>query len=159
MAFKIKNGDLFANVTEGYIMHGCNAQGVMGSGVAKIIRDMYPLAYLQYKQWHDDFGLALGDIITVQVTPDLVILNGITQHLFGRDGGPYVNYPALQHVFDEGIKIIEQGVVSCTDLHMPLIGGGLGGGDQDLIIEMMKDTFEAVNTDVTLWMYKNEQSH
>jgi O-acetyl-ADP-ribose deacetylase (regulator of RNase III) len=159
MSFRVKNGNLFANVTEGYILHGCNAQGVMGSGVAKIIREMYPLAYMQYKQWHDEFGLALGDIITVKVTPDLVILNGVTQHLFGRDGGPYINYPALQFVLDASLKVVNREVVSCSELHMPLIGGGLGGGDKGLIIEMMQDTFEAVNTDVTLWLYNDEQSH
>lgn len=156
MSFEIKHGDLFANVKAGHILHGCNAQGVMGSGVARIVRDMYPIAYQHYKKWHDLHGLHLGDIIPVIVAPELVILNGITQHLFGRDGGPYVNYPALKKVFEDSVTIAQGGLADCTDLHMPLVGGGLGGGDPDLIIEMMQDTFSKVNISVTLWLLEQK---
>ena len=41
MSFNVEVGDLFAEVKDGYIMHGCNAQGVMGSGVANIVRLKY----------------------------------------------------------------------------------------------------------------------
>jgi len=44
-----KIGDLFSN-TEGYIVHGCNAQGVMGSGVAKIVKDQYFDAFKRYAE-------------------------------------------------------------------------------------------------------------
>ena len=152
MSFEIKHGDLFASVKEGYVLHGCNAQGVMGSGVARIVRDMYPIAYEQYKKCYNDHGLILGEVIPVIVSPTLVILNGITQHLFGRDGGPYVNYPALKQVFEYSAIIAQTNLVVGEGLHMPLVGGGLGGGDPDLIIEMMQDAFSKVNINATLWL-------
>jgi O-acetyl-ADP-ribose deacetylase (regulator of RNase III) len=155
MSFEIKYGDLFANVHEGYVLHGCNAQGVMGSGVARIVRNLYPVAYEEYKAHHNEIGLNLGDVIPVIVTPNLVILNGVTQHLFGRDGGPYVDYSALQTVFEDSTRLAASGIVACTDLHMPLVGGGLGGGDPILITEMMRDVFETVNIKVTLWLLES----
>lgn len=156
MSFEIRYGDLFS-VSEGYILHGCNAQGVMGSGVARIVRDRYPIAFEQYRRRYDTVSLNLGDVIPVIVSPTLVIINGVTQHLFGRDGGPYVNYAALHSVFEDSVKIAQSDLVPCTDLHLPLVGGGLGGGDCDRIIEMMQDVFSKVNINTTLWLLENEK--
>ena len=156
MSFDIKQGDLFANVTEGYILHGCNAQGVMGSGVARIVRDMYPEAYTRYMERHDFHCLQLGDIVPALVTPNLIILNGITQDLYGHDGGPYVMYPALRQVFEGSALIAENGALACTDLHMPLVGGGLGGGNPERIVEMMWEIFSKVNINTTLWLLEKE---
>ena len=36
MGFEIKSDNLFGNVEHGFIIHGCNGQGVMGSGVAAV---------------------------------------------------------------------------------------------------------------------------
>lgn len=152
MSFQIQNGDLFT-AKEGYILHGCNAQGVMGSGVARIIAMQYPEAYAIYRNQHNRHGLNLGEVVVAPVTDNLVILNGITQHLFGRDDNIYVDYNALQKVFNESAAIAQSGIVSCADLHMPLVGGGLGGGNRDTIINMMKNSFSDANINVTLWLY------
>ena len=47
---KIINGDLL-KAKEKFIVHQCNAQGVMGSGVAKQIATLYPEAEKQYKEF------------------------------------------------------------------------------------------------------------
>ena len=68
-----------------HIVHGCNGRGVMGSGVAKAIRDCYKLAYQDYEDVYNSNGLALGDIV-VSVQPDgKTIHNAITQQDYGRD--------------------------------------------------------------------------
>ena len=41
---KIKHGDILS-VANGIIVHQVNAQGVMGSGLAKQIREKYPMAF------------------------------------------------------------------------------------------------------------------
>lgn len=41
-------GDLFA-ANERALCHGCNCHGVMGAGVAAIVRDRFPHAYQVYK--------------------------------------------------------------------------------------------------------------
>lgn len=42
-------GDMFADLKEGdVIAHGCNSMGVMGAGVAKIVRERFPKNYKRY---------------------------------------------------------------------------------------------------------------
>ena len=51
------------------ILHGTNARGVMGSGVARQIRARWPNVYEIYALRHRVFGLKLGEIVPVR-TPD-----------------------------------------------------------------------------------------
>ena len=76
MSFDVKRGNLFDNVECGHIIHGCNAQGVMGSGVAAIIRAKYPMAYKTYI-YQADTGYILGEVIPAIVEPNLMIINAI----------------------------------------------------------------------------------
>lgn len=152
MSFTIKHGDLLESVTEGYILHGCNAQGVMGSGFARHIRDKYPIVYEEYLRSYQSVGLFLGSVYPVIVNDKLAVLNGITQEHYGRDGQIYVSYHSLYDVFKGAITCIEYDLVPSRDLHMPLIGGGLGGGDKDSIIAIMEDVYSQVNINATLWL-------
>ncbi|ESQ88967.1 hypothetical protein ABAC460_14395 [Asticcacaulis sp. AC460] len=43
-----KTGDLL-EAPERVICHGCNAQGVMGSGIAVPIRNRYPMVFKAYR--------------------------------------------------------------------------------------------------------------
>lgn len=44
------DGDLFADLKQGdTIAHGCNCVGVMGAGVAKPIKEMFPENFKRYK--------------------------------------------------------------------------------------------------------------
>jgi len=137
-------GDLL-DVKEGYIVHGCNAQGVMNSGVAKQIRERYPENYLVYKvsitQKKLNFESPLGHIIKYRIG-DLMIINAITQDRYGRDGKQYVNYDAVRDCF----RKINEVVLKTDDLpkivNFPLIGCGLGGGDWDIISKIIDDELD-----------------
>lgn len=116
-------GDL-TTVSEGYVLHGCNAQGRYRSGVAGAIRQAHPWAWKAYDDAYRTKGLTLGTII-MAVSPDsrLTVLNAITQQFYGYDGKRYVSYHALAAVFrsvaaDPAIEHVS----------MPLIGAALGGG-------------------------------
>lgn len=84
MKIEYINGDLFStNVRT--IAHGCNAQGVMGSGVAKIVKALYPEAFSEYRAVNIKSGLVLGEIITVPCkNKDKIIINAITQKILRR---------------------------------------------------------------------------
>lgn len=122
-------------VTRGVIIHGCNAQGVMGSGVALAIREKYPSAYRAYA---NNLSLELGTIIWYEHTPVLKVANAITQEFYGVDGKRYVNYSALAKCFDAAIKGVKQ--FGLEELHFPKIGAGLGGGDWSIIEQIINDT-------------------
>lgn len=149
------------SVQSGLIVHGCNAQGVMGGGVALAIKTKYPAAYEAYANYcrqRKQSGLPLlGTIIPQRVGnnslftgPELWILNAITQENFGREPCKrYVSYQALASCFKEVVKIANE---TGLDVHYPLIGAGLGGGDWAVISDIIDSAFEGSNIKRTLWL-------
>lgn len=123
-------GDLLA-VARGIIVHGCNARGVMGAGVAAAVRKRFPAAYDAYLGRHRTVGLRPGDVIAVTVREDaagaqLIVANAVTQDDFGRDPQRvYVDYDALERAF-----VLVRGLALHHGLpvHFPLIGCGLANG-------------------------------
>ena len=96
------NGDLL-DVTSGIIVHGCNAQGVMGSGVAKAIKQKYPGAFRTYQDAHQSTpgGLKIGEVVW-HVQDGIKIANAITQEFYGTEKR-HVNYAAVVKCFTEVI--------------------------------------------------------
>lgn len=144
-------------VTAGIIAHGCNAQGVMGSGVAFFLRQKWPQIFSEYlklcttalKENKD----ILGRVDYVNVEPGtLVVANCITQHLYGYDGHKYA-YPeairtSLQHV------MYTAQMYSCP-VYIPKIGAGRGGLDWatevEPIIKDLADKFPDTPIYVCSW--------
>lgn len=128
---KYRKGNLL-DVTEGIILHGCNAQRVMGSGVALAVKQKYPEAFRAYIEGSQHLGVCTKE----WVGDELLIINGITQAFYGRDGKRYVNYSAICDVFKESIVTAHAYDYA---LHFPKIGAGLGGGDWEIIQELIND--------------------
>lgn len=129
MKIEYRKGNLFETDIL-HIAHGCNAQGVMGSGVARIVRDQYFPAFKYYLEQYDKHGLKLGEVQFVPAN-DKVIVNAITQNLYGRDGRRFVNYEAVAEcMYTINCKLKLSGE---THIAMPQIGAGLGGGDWRVI--------------------------
>lgn len=138
-----------------FILHGCNAQGVMGSGVAKIIRALYPRCYEIYRARHEQRALNVGEVIVADCDR-FVFFNGITQKFFGQDGKMYVDYDAMRTVMKrcdellrpETKRSVKWGSAASAlsdfnapspELAMPLIGAGLAGGDWKIISEIIQE--------------------
>ena len=142
MQIEYIKGDLFKTEIK-YIVHGCNAQGVMGSGVAKIIREQYPEAYDEYRKMYvsaTDKGLSslpLGDVIWAESNGKW-IGNAITQKFYGRDGQRYVSYDAVARAMWEINKFCPGPVA------MPKVGTGLGGGDWNVIAAIIESELKDV---------------
>lgn len=141
-----KTGDLLS-CTEPWILHGCNAQGVMGSGVAKLIKDKYPSAYQAYMASIPLNGMELGRVTYAEQMDGKIILNGITQEYYGRISERcYVDYQAITDV----IWLVNKHAYHQKDIisvAMPKIGAGLGGGDWEIIsgiIEAYSTNFQPV---------------
>jgi O-acetyl-ADP-ribose deacetylase (regulator of RNase III) len=140
---KFVKGDLL-DAPERYIGHGCNAQGVMGSGVALAIKNKHPNAYLEYvraiKSWNEQDIAPLGKFVAAR-SNDKVILNLITQQFFGRDGQRYVNYSAIKKSLLRAIRFIDSyGPLNQErKIAIPKIGAGLGGGDWEEIVKILTE--------------------
>lgn len=123
-------GDLLG-APQKVIIHGVNCQGVMGSGVAAQIRKKWPIVFEQYALEHKAFGLKLGTIIPVETSDGKIIVNCVTQNNFGRSGEQFVDYDAIKKCFNQiNDKVNTWGV---TEIALPFIGAGLGGGDWNII--------------------------
>lgn len=148
----------FGNITaveNGIVVQGCNAQGVMGSGVAKAFRECYPAIFPEYKaqidQWNADGVDPLGKVAFFLVeNSKLIIANAITQRHFGKDGKRYISYRAVAECFAEVAFIAED---LQMNVHYPLIGAGFGGGDWAIISEIVEGVFAKFPTvKHTLWI-------
>ena len=146
----VKEGDLFKHAkARCLIAHGCNAQGVMGSGVALEIKTRFPGAYESYKLAHDNGRNKLGQIIYAH-HDGIIIANCITQEFFGRDKNElYVSYSAVDKCMNELASFILY-FEKNLPVHLPFIGGGLANGSREKLMQIFEQAFQ--KTDATLWI-------
>jgi len=129
-----KQGNLLS-VTEGVIVHGCNAQGVMGSGVALAVKSKYPKAYDAYIDFKTKQGLRLASLSIVKVTAKVYVANLISQETYGKDKLiKYVSYGAIHLGFE---KLHGHFPISAV-FNFPKIGAGLGNGDWKEISKLIE---------------------
>lgn len=139
------------------IVQGVNCQGVMGSGVAKAIRQKYPEVFDPYSTFVQKFGAGNPDLLGhiapyVHEESELIIINAFTQLNFGSDGKKYVSYEAIQSAFKRTITTIA-GQGPGVSVHYPMIGAGLGGGDWTIISDIINGCFsKAPTVDHYLWI-------
>lgn len=158
----VKFGNILDNVKRGMIVHGCNAQGVMGSGIALEIRTRWPDCFAEYEREvarHRNNGLELmGKVIPWEVPgEDIIIANAITQENFGRGPKRYVSYKAIHEAFMTvavaALSTWGSHDAEGFDIHYPLIGAGLGGGDWAIISDIIESVFAQFPTvKHTLWL-------
>lgn len=148
-----KHGDI-TGVKSGIVVHGCNAQGKMNSGVAKAIRNKWPEAYNKYLMKYQHDGLKVGDIVIVKINKDLYIVNAIIQEYYGYDGKTYIDYTGLRKCFrriNNYANTLNKNPNLGT-INIPMIGAGLAGGNWKLIQKIITDEIKKpLNT--TLWLH------
>lgn len=127
------------------IVHGCNAQGRMASGFAKELRARFPGAYDEYMKVHDSTGLSLGEnVMYIDETENVIICNSITQDRYGYDGKKYVSYDGIDVCFEKLNEVLKQ-LGKNVHVHFPLIGADLGGGNWNVISEIIESRLNDVH--------------
>jgi len=159
---KIIHGNIL-NETKGIIVHGCNAQGVMGSGLAGQIKNKYPQVYYDYiktctalkndpesMMYSVPEAILLGKIITTPLPNGLIIISGITQLYYGRNPHMcYVDYDAIKSVFQQANQIA---LNLNFPVKIPKIGAGLANGNWETISEIIETTLDP-KVDLTLFVF------
>lgn len=138
---KYVKGNLL-DASENIIGHQVNAQGVMGSGLAKQIRSKYPEAYIAYKEYSEQnspYDL-LGRCQLVTAGENKWVANLFGQLNYGRGKYRYTDYDALRTALTslkEAAKRIDVSVA------LPkFIGCGLANGDWNVVSEIVEEVFE-----------------
>lgn len=125
-----------------YVLHGVNCQGVMGSGVAKAIREKWPKVFAEYQHMVETEMMKkdahpyqlLGKFQEVQLDQSGLfadqhphtIVNLFTQENYGYDGRAYADLNAINSSlldWSRSLPIV-RGWYSAA---IPKIGCGLGG--------------------------------
>jgi len=127
------------------ILHQVNCQGVMGSGIAKQVRQQYPHVYAAYKRVCDDFRekkMLLGLVQMVNIGDGLnrrYIGILYAQEEYGRDGKCYTDYGALKKCLEQ---VRDYHMCENETIAIPYkMGCCRGGGDWEKVESMIKEVF------------------
>lgn len=125
------------------IAHQVNCQGVMGAGVAKCIREKYPDIMTDYVRWCRAFPSQklLGKVqdFFIDENENHIIANCFAQDKTGS--GRMTNYEAFYTCLENLKYVVEYYGFEHRIAFPYKIGCGLGGGDWDVILAMIKSVF------------------
>ena len=160
------NGSIL-NAKTDFIMHQVNCQSVMGSGVAKVLRDFDEGIYNHYKIVSEHRKLhnipLLGDndyYWIMNHNNQQCIVSMFAQDKYGYDGKQYTDYEAFRtclrqfkaswSAWVEDIDKNNNKILRRTSVALPYnIGCGRGGGDWEEIYSIIKE--ELIDYNVELW--------
>tara|TARA_R110000772_G_scaffold204850_1_gene315066 strand:- start:40 stop:534 length:495 start_codon:yes stop_codon:yes gene_type:complete len=126
-----------------FIAHSCNTQNIMGGGIAKQIKDRYPMAYEAdlHAMHEDEVGLGSYSFAWTDATQSKGIYNMYTQDEIGAKRS--VNYEGFYCALNKVADHIEwQSKHECEEkvLGLPYgISSGLAGGSSRVIGSMIHD--------------------
>lgn len=146
-----KNGNLLDAQTT-VIGHQVNCQGVMGSGVAKQIRDKWPLIFSNYQVKCQSPISPLGDVLIVKVSDNQYIANIFGQYNYGTNGERYTSYDALDIAFSRlKYTMVENNFKS---LAIPYkMSSDRGGADWDVVLALLNSAFKDTDITIEIWKY------
>lgn len=154
MTITYKTGDLL-NADEIAIAHGCNTQGLMGAGVARLVRDQHPDVYDAYKAACDSSMFRLGTAQAVWSDPmfsagahDRLVYNLGTQRHPGPDATKWGVFLSFANMSEDararGIEAIA----------IPRIGAGIGGMHwDDVEISIQSALVMSTHSDLNIVVY------
>lgn len=141
---KIIDGNLldFPNGID-FIAHSCNTQNVMGAGIARQIKDRYPMAYQAdcHAMYEDEVGLGSYSFAWTDATQSKGIYNMYTQDRIGGERAVDYEgfYLTLQNVANN-IEWQDKHDDKISTLGLPwMISCGLAGGSWNVIFSMIND--------------------
>ena len=162
-----------------FICHQVNCQGKMNSGVAKAIREKWPVVYQNYQDWYTSYeawahahcndeyqyqpaDAMLGNIQVVALYEkyDLLhasehqyVINMAAQNGYGYDGRRYTSYDAFWNC----LHLIKQTVPKGSSIAFPgRIGCVRGGANWDVIKNMIEVVL-GKDYEVTIYYLEEEK--
>ncbi|AUR92319.1 hypothetical protein NVP1170O_206 [Vibrio phage 1.170.O._10N.261.52.C3] len=120
------------------LIHVCNDVKIMGSGIAREIRNRVPSAYTNYTR----SACRLGN---VTYSDDYKIANMVSQHEYNgykgnyRRGHRFLNYAALNECLNEISSYFYLQDSGITEVVLPFkMGADRAGGDWEIVMELVE---------------------
>lgn len=120
------------------LVHGCNCMNIMGAGVARQVRNVFPAAYAADQAYSTKSRSMLGTFSSAEVPlfgllgRKLTVVNAYTQYAPGG-GEDVFDYGAFADILHRLSKEFPDAVIG-----MPAIGCGLAGGDKKRILDTIR---------------------
>ena len=143
------------------IAHQVNCKGKMGSGIAKQIREKYPIVYEQYMQfynWDLEKGVLPktlgGQACFIKVNDNREVVNLYGQVDYGYDGKRYTNYALLSLALNEMFYLLKEN--GNTEVAIPYkMGCDRGGADWNIVEKLLEDFSNLYGVDVYIYSLNN----
>ena len=141
------------------ICHQVNCQGVMGSGIAKQVKEKFPEVYKRYIELYNTvprraqllgFCQPCGTDLISKNNRNTIIMNLFAQEDFGYDGKCYTDYEALRKCLD----MVKYACSEDTIIAIPyLLGCYRAGGDWNIVYKMIEEIFGDSDCEVLICEY------
>lgn len=142
-----KTGNLFDTELNS-IAHGVNVDGLMGAGIAKTFRSLYPTNYQTYRHACGTGVLKPGKM-HVWYEKNMFIYNLASQDR----PGPTAQLKWLKSALDKAIvHAVRSGT---TSMAVPRIGAGIGGLDWEDVLELMTELAAKYDFTLEVWTFSN----
>lgn len=145
------------------ICHQVNCQGAMNSGVAKAIREKWPVVYKTYREKFQEMEdkivklcgsfesqmdvseVLLGDTQAVGIGDKRYVVNLFAQQYYGYDNRQYTSYDAFWQCLN---KLTEDFSKSKTIAFPARIGCVRGGANWNVILKMIEEVLGDYNVEI-----------
>lgn len=155
MEIVYKTGDLLDAQTD-VIAHQVNCQGVMGSGVAKQIREKWANVYTVYRAEYDLFTdlnkSLLGNCQLVQVNDNQYVANLFGQNKYGYDSKRYTSYDGIYDALTNLAFQMENNNINSIAFPYRM-SSDRGGADWNVILAMIESVFKDTDITIEIWKY------
>lgn len=148
-------GDILSPNTNEYklvvVCHQVNCKGVMGAGLAKQVKQKFPIVFQHYADKCRLIEYGNGGLGDVQFCSVIAEEGYILANVFGQDGYGRgkcnTDYDALHKAF----TTIAMSFPNSTIRIPYLMGCGLGGGNWDIVTNIIEETLINKGVDVEIW--------
>lgn len=158
MKINNKLGNIFDS-TATIIAHQVNGQAVMGSGIAKQVKDRYPRVFEKYKHACENDLLKLGScqVVAVDETKTKFVANLCGQWNFGSDGKRYTSYDAIYIALEKlSDYCVKKNIKSVAFPYK--MSSDRGGASWDVVFAMIQDVFkDNEEIIIEIWKYDGKK--
>lgn len=130
------------------IVHGCNCQNTMKSGIAGEIASRYPEVAMKDSLTKKGDSAKLGSFSMCRVQSPktlntFIVVNMYTQEFYGRNENVvYCNYSAIKYGFEKLARLMKQHGLQDYRIGYPKIGAGLANGEWSIIEAIINQQLE-----------------
>ena len=143
------NGNLLDSSAD-VIIHQVNCQGAMNSGVAKAIREKWPIVFEKYRLFCNTNKQHLGACLPVKINDNQRVINMFSQDKYGYDGEMYTSYDAVNTCLKKTREYCEKNELKSIALPYNMCCCR-GGANWCVIKALINANFEDSDISIEIW--------